>query len=232
MKRIDRLVGIALLLSARRRLRAEELARDFAVSVRTIYRDVRALEEAGFPVVGSAGDGYRLPPGSHLRPLNLDPSEAEALLIGARLLERSADEALQDRLRGAVAKLEAVLPPEVVRRLGESRASVIMPPFRSRRPGPLTLLLEAIKDRKVVEVLYQGLARGEATRRAIEPLGLVRLGETWLVPCYCRLREDLRTFRADLMLEARLTGETFAPRSGLGLEDVIRLEEKHSPRSS
>ena len=221
---MDRLLGIALLLSARRRLKAEELAEEFGVSLRTVYRDVRALEQAGFPVVGSAGDGYRLPPGSQLRPLNLDPGEAEALLIGARLLERSADETLQDRLKGAVAKLEAVLPPESVRRLGDSRARVIMPAFRSRPAGPLTLLLEAIQKRAVVGIVYQGLAREESTRRSIEPLGLVRLGETWVVPAYCRLREGLRTFRADLMLEARLTGESFEPREGFGLEDVVRQE--------
>ena len=224
MRRIDRLVGIALLLSARRRLKAEELAQEFEVSLRTVYRDVRALEQAGFPVVGSPGDGYRLPPGSQLRPLNLEPGEAEALLIGARLLDQTADEDLRDLLKGAIAKLEAVSTPESVRRLRESRTRVIMPPFRSRRPGPLTLLLEAIKDRKVVEVLYDGLSRGEKTRRVIEPLGLVRLGEYWVVPSYCRLRTDLRTFRADLMLEARLTGETFEPRPGLTLEDVTRRE--------
>jgi predicted DNA-binding transcriptional regulator YafY len=226
MRRIDRLLGIALLLSARRRLRAEELAREFDVSLRTVYRDVRALEVAGFPVVGSAGDGYRLPPGSQLRPLNLEPAEAEALLIGALLLDGTADEDLRDRLRGAIAKLEAVSSPESVRRLRESRARVLMPPLRSRRPGPLSLLLEATKDRKVVDILYDGLARGERTRRAIEPLGLVRLGEYWVVPAYCRLREDLRTFRADLMLEARLTGEVFPPREGFGLEDIVRRESR------
>jgi predicted DNA-binding transcriptional regulator YafY len=226
VRRIDRLLGIALLLSARRRLRAEDLAEEFDVSLRTIYRDVRALEEAGFPVVGSAGDGYRLPPGSQLRPLNLDPGEAEALLIGARLLERTADDPLRDRLRGCVAKIEAVLSPQSVRRLGDSRAQVIMPAHRSRPVGPLSLLLEAIQKRMVLNVVYQGKARGETTRRSIEPLGLVRLGEVWLVPAYCRLREDLRTFRADLMLEARPTPETFEPRLGFTLADVVRREEE------
>src|SRR5262249_41388197 len=85
VKRLERLLGMALLLSARRRLRAEELARRFEVSLRTVYRDVRALQNAGFPVAGTAGDGYLLPAGSQLRPLALDPAEAEALALGARL---------------------------------------------------------------------------------------------------------------------------------------------------
>src|SRR5262249_17975274 len=120
MKRLDRLLSIALLLSARRRLKAAELAARFEVTLRTVYRDARAVPEAGFPVVGSAGDGYLLPPGSQLRPLALEPAEAEALTIGGRLLETLADAALRARLQSAMTKLEAVLAPEAVRRLRES----------------------------------------------------------------------------------------------------------------
>ncbi len=224
MTRLERLVGIALVLSARRRLRADELAGRFEVSLRTIYRDVRALQAAGFPVVGTAGDGYLMPAGSQLRPLALDPAEAEALVLGARLLDPVADARLRDRLRGAMAKLEAVLAPEAVRRVRDRERSVLVPGGRSRSPGPITLLLEAVHDRRVLEVVYHGLARGDATRREIEPLGLVRLGEVWLVPAYCRLRQDLRVFRADRMLEARPTGAAYVPRPGLTLEDFVRLK--------
>jgi len=55
------------------------------------------------------------------------------------------------------------------------------------------------------------VARGDTTRREIEPLGLVRLQDYWMVPAYCRLRRDLRVFRVDRVREARLTGETFQP---------------------
>ncbi len=228
-RRLERLLAIALLLSARRRLRAEDLARRFGTSLRTVYRDMRALQQAGFPVSGTAGDGYTLPPGSHLRPLALGPDEAEALVMGARLLERVADAGLRESLRAATAKLEAVLAPEAVRRLRDHETTVLMPPVRSRAPGPLTLLLRAVQERRVVDIAYSGVARGEATRRAIEPLGLVRFAEYWLVPAYCRLRQDLRVFRADRMSEARATGETFTLRPGLTLEDFVRLKEQEAP---
>src|SRR5580765_7157526 len=81
VKRLDRLLGIALLLSARRRLRAQALAEHFEISLRTVYRDIRSLMEAGFPIVGTPGDGYQLPSTSHLRPLAMDPAEAEALVM-------------------------------------------------------------------------------------------------------------------------------------------------------
>jgi predicted DNA-binding transcriptional regulator YafY len=234
MKRLDRLLGMALLLSARRRLKAADLAGRFGVTLRTVYRDMRALQEAGFPVAGSAGDGYLLPPGSQLRPLAFEPAEAEALTMGARLLEAIADAPLRARLHSAMAKLEAVLAPEAVRRLRESESTVLVPASRSEPTGPLALVLEAVQQRQVLAVLYHGVARGNSTPREIEPLGLVRLGRVWLVPAYCRLREDLRVFRADRMLEARATGERFEPRPGLSLEDVVRMksEEPIPPRAS
>jgi len=228
MKRLERLLGIALLLSARRRLRGEEMAAHFEVSLRTIYRDLHALQEAGFPVAGTAGDGYLLPAGSQLRPLALDPGEAEVLVMGARLLERAVDDELRGTLHGAMAKLEAVLGPEAVRRLRDHRSRVLMPVLRSRAEGPLALVLEAVREREVLDVLYLGVARGESTRREIEPLGLVRMDVNWFVPGYCRLRRDLRVFRADRILEARATGERFEPRPGLTLEDVVRIKEQET----
>ncbi len=157
MKRLDRLLGIALLLSARRRLKAEELARRFGVSLRTIYRDVRALQDGGFPVAGAAGDGYLLPPGSQLRPLALAPTEAEALVMGARLLNTVADAALRTRLASAALKLEAALGPEAVRGVRDHESTVLMPSLGPKDPGPLTLLMEAVKRREVVTIRYHGV---------------------------------------------------------------------------
>jgi predicted DNA-binding transcriptional regulator YafY len=231
MRRLERLLGTALLLSARRRLKAEDLAQRFHVSLRTVYRDMRSLQEAGFPVTGAAGDGYLLPPGSQLRPLSLEPAEAEALVMGARLLDTHADEDLRSRLRGAVAKLEAALAPAAVRRLRDHESTVLMP-LRSKAQGPLTLVLEAVKDRQVLEIAYHGVARDDTTRREIEPLGLIRFAEVWLVPAYCRLRQDLRVFRADRILEARPTGQAFELRPGLTLEDFVRLKTQEGGAAS
>lgn len=229
MTRLERLLGIALLLSARRRLRAGDLAGHFSISLRTVYRDVRALQASGFPVVGTAGDGYRLPATSQLRPLALDPQEAEALAVGARLLAGLADAPLKDRLKTAMAKLEAVLPPAAIDRVADVREKVVVEGSRSAT-GPLATLLEAVNDRRVVDLTYDGIARGEVTRREIEPLGLVRYANVWLVPAYCRLRDDLRVFRTDRVLTAKLTGESFTPRPGLSLKDYLSKCEVEAAR--
>ncbi len=224
MKRLTRLVSMALLVSARRRLTAEDLAAHFAISLRTVYRDIAALEEAGFPVVGTAGDGYTLPASAQARPLAFDADEAEALVLAARILESGAGDDLGTPLRSALAKLEATLPSDAVRRLKDHRRAVFLPDGGQARVGPLGLLLDAIHHRRVVHVRYAGLARGEDTERDLEPLGLVRLGSSWLVSSYCRLRQDLRAFRSDRIRDAALTGEIFTPRDGMTLDDVVWRE--------
>lgn len=231
MTRLERLLSIALVLSARRRLRAQELAEEFGVTLRTVYRDVRALQQAGFPVVGTAGDGYRIPPASRLRPLAFEPPEAEVVVMGARLLDVIVDAPLKDRLRSAIAKLEAILAPAAIQRVQEHRDRVVIEP-RWQATGPLATLLEAVNARRVVAMAYDGLARGERTHRSIEPIGLVRYANVWLVPAYCRLREDLRVFRADRVVDARLMRETFNPRHGLTLTDYIRMCEQEAETAS
>ncbi len=227
MTRLERLLSIALVLSARRRLRAQELAEEFGIALRTVYRDVRALQRAGFPVVGTAGDGYRIPPASQLRPLAFEPGEAEVLVMAARLLDAQVDAPLKDRLRAAVSKLEAILAPAAIARVQEQRDRVVIEP-RQRPSGPLAMLLQAVNARRVVTMAYDGVARGERTHRSIEPIGLVRYANVWLVPAYCRLRKDLRVFRADRVVNARLMPETFTPRPGLTLTDYIRMCEREA----
>lgn len=226
MKRFDRLLAMALALSARKRLRAEDLQREFGVSLRTVYRDLRALGEAGFPIEGTPGDGYVVPASSQLRPLNLTADEVEALLVATRLLEAGGDEALRARLLSAVVKLEAALPADAARRLRSSRRKVLV--VEGRRTIPLAPLLAAINDRVVVEIAYDGIARGERTERAIEPLGLVRFGEVWHLAAYCRLRHDLRVFRADRIAEVRPTTEHYEDREGLGFDDFVRMSRGYS----
>jgi predicted DNA-binding transcriptional regulator YafY len=226
MKRFDRLLAMALALSARKRLRAEDLQREFGVSVRTVYRDLRALAEAGFPIEGTPGDGYVVPTGAQLRPLNLTSDEVEALLVATRLLEAGGDDALRARLLSAVLKLEAALSTEAAQRLRQSRRKVLV--VEGRRTIPLAPLLAAINDRQVVEIDYDGIARGERTVRAIEPLGLVRFGDSWHLAAYCRLREDLRVFRADRIASLRPTGNRYEDRPGLGFDDFVRMSRDMS----
>jgi predicted DNA-binding transcriptional regulator YafY len=112
MNRIDRLLAIILHLQARRVTRAEELAAYFETSLRTIYRDIAALGEAGVPIMAEAGVGYALMKGYHLPPISFTPEEAGALATGGMLVEQFADSSVVAPMRSALTKIRAILPRE------------------------------------------------------------------------------------------------------------------------
>ena len=109
MNRVDRLVAIALRLQSRRLVRAEDLAGHFEVSVRTVYRDINALCEAGVPIISEAGVGYSLAKGYHLPPVMFTAEEASALSIGGKLVEHLTDASLRKEMDSALLKSRKIL---------------------------------------------------------------------------------------------------------------------------
>ncbi len=217
---------MALVLATRRRLRAADLADQFSISERTVYRDVRALQSAGFPVEGTSGDGYCVSSSAYLRALALDEHEASALAMASQLLSASADEPLRAHLASATTKLESVLGPEGRARLRRQRAGVYMSTSGRRPAGPLGKIMSAVDASHVVEIRYAPVSKRPPTEREVEPLGLVRVEHAWLMVAYCRLRSDVRVFRVDRILDARATGERFAPRPEVSFSQVIERERR------
>lgn len=152
MTRLPRLVTLALHLSARRRVLARQIAEDFGVSIRTVYRDVRALQAAGFPVVGTAGDGYRMAQAAFLRPLQLAPDEAEALVLVGKALGPTLDATLRGALLRALAKLEATFEPPVERRVRGVLGQTVFRSGTARQPALTAQVLEAVRERRVLQI--------------------------------------------------------------------------------
>lgn len=227
MRRLDRLLAIALFLASRRRVLAREVAREFGVSERTVYRDMRALTEAGFPLEGNAGDGYRLSGDAHLRPLAFKADEAEALAIAAHGYGASAGATLREPLARATTKLEAAMTSDVAARVRALSRRIVVPPS-ARAVAPSSEILSAIRERRAAKILF---APPDAPRseRTIEPLGLVCRGDAWWVLAYCRLRRDARAFRVDDIA----TWETlaaFEQRAGFSFEEIVARDGHLSDR--
>ena len=90
MNRIDRLTAILIQLQTKKVVKAQEIADRFNISLRTVYRDIRALEEAGVHIGAEAGIGYFLE-NYHLPPVMFTTEEASALMLGAKLIEKMSD---------------------------------------------------------------------------------------------------------------------------------------------
>lgn len=210
MNRTDRLMAMLLEFQARRELRAEDLARRFEVSVRTVYRDVQALSEGGVPIAALPGKGYRLLDGYFLPPLSFTADEAAVLALGGAFVRDRVDAELRQAAVTGLAKLRGVLPPERAELVARRRRELVFPDFGQGPDEPtLSALRAAVEDRRVVRLLYHARRRPAPEAREVEPVSLVYAGDGWLLAAYCRLRQAPRFFRLARIDRLEPLGERF-----------------------
>lgn len=226
MNRTDRLVAMVMFLQGRRLARAEDMAAHFEISVRTVYRDLSALSEAGVPIAGEPGVGYSLMKSYHLPPVMLTMEEASALFVGAELAKQFTDGSLQPAVEGALLKLRAVLPRDRQDYLEQlsKKTMVIGPPLGrgiSANRQWLLPLQEAAVRRRVVKVTYRARTLKDTTVREVEPLGVVFYAAGWYLVAWCRLRGDLRHFRLDRIQNVETQDYGFKARPEFSLVEHI-----------
>jgi predicted DNA-binding transcriptional regulator YafY len=136
------------------------------------------------------------------------------------------DDSLRGALRGAVAKLESTLDRPVQRRTRDLLARTRFVAQEERGPALTGAVLRALRERRTLRLAYRDTRTGVRTRRVVEPLGLVCLGEAWWLLAYCHLREGARIFRLDRIASCEDTGETFEPREGFSFAEVLRRDRE------
>lgn len=225
MNRIDRLHAILTHLQSKRKVTAQEMADRFNISLRTVYRDVKALDESGVPVIGEAGTGYTIMDGYRLPPVMFTQEEASALLLGAKLAERFTDGSVKRHFQSALFKIKAVLrspDKEYVDSLTEHIEILTRYAPDSDSPQQyLSVLQQAIVHKKTVLVHYRSNEKEETTRRRVEPIGLLHYGSAWHLIGWCHLRNDYRDFRLTRMLAVNLEEMTFDPGSHPSIREYI-----------
>ncbi len=202
---------IATLRAARGALTASEIAGRLGASVRTVYRDVAALQAMGVPIDGAAGLGYILRPGFHLPPLNFTPEEAEAITVGLALLRRTGDQGLTRAAESVAAKIAAVQPRPSRQ---PSAAPVLASPWHAMPAAPTdaALLRRAIREERALVLTYRDEA-GRESRRRVLPLALLYYVEATVLAAFCELRQDFRHFRHDRILSADIERGHFRDRA-------------------
>jgi predicted DNA-binding transcriptional regulator YafY len=220
MRRADRLFEIIQRLRGGRLVTAQRLAEQLEVSVRTVYRDIRDLQASGVPIDGAAGVGYLLRPGYDLPPLMFMPSEIEALIVGARMVEAWAGRALAAAATEALVKIGAVVPAERMR--VAERVPIFANGFRVQEAERRNLddFTKAIDERLKVRFAYRD-ADGGDTERTVWPLALHFWGQVWTLAAWCELRDDFRTFRVDRAESVGLAEERFPRIEGRTLNDYL-----------
>ncbi|KIO76848.1 DNA-binding protein [Pedobacter lusitanus] len=217
MNRIDRLSAILIQLQSRRTVRAQDIAERFEISLRTVYRDIRSLEEAGIPIIGEAGVGYSLTDGYRLPPIMFTREEATAFITAEKLVIGLTDTANSNSYSSALYKIRAVLKSADKDHLEnlddkiEFLKSSHTPELRADK-NPLQTILNAIAVRNVLQLNYFAYYRQEHTLRQIEPVGVFYLDNYWHLIAYCRERKAYRDFRFDRITEITTLSELYPDR--------------------
>lgn len=211
LKRLPRLTAILTRLQTKRVVTASELADRFEVSLRTIYRDIRALEMAGVPVVTEEGKGYTLMEGYRLPPVSFTEEEANALVAANQLVLRSTDASLVASYGRAVEKIISIMDDRSKTRLDLLTDRTQFPALvrKERTSANLSDLQSAITGFRVVRMEYTN-AEGVTTPRSVEPFALLSTAN-WLLIAWCRRRKEFRYFRTDRIQRMEVLEETFTP---------------------
>lgn len=233
MNRIDRLTAILLQLQTRRIVRGREIAERYGISLRTVYRDIRALEDVGVPIGSEAGLGYFLAEGFHLPPIMFTPEEANSLLLGNKLIEKFSDLSVNRHFAVAMDKIKMVLDKKESDHLNTLSSYIEVlkaaPGSRNGFPNDLLAEIQAVLGRnRLIRIEYTSGYKEETTRRVIEPLGLCFYAAAWHLLAFCRLRNDYRDFRVDRVRGISATQSRFdAGRHGDLKELIQRMVYRH-----
>jgi predicted DNA-binding transcriptional regulator YafY len=232
MNRIDRLTAILIQLQSKKVVKAEEISERFEISLRTVYRDVKALMEAGVPIGSEAGKGYFIVDGYHLPPVMFNQEEASAMLTAWKLVEKMTDDSIRKAYESALMKIQSVLNDSEKDHLENLQSSIQvwrMPDQQTEYPNEFMAdVTKAVSHKLVLRMAYFSNSSQELTEREVEPIGIVFYTGRWHMIAWCRLRNGYRDFRVDMIKTLKHTGATFDARNLLTLQEYFKsLMEAH-----
>lgn len=232
MNKTERQLAIVLELQGTKLLKAEDLASKLETSVRTIYRDIQSLSEAGVPIMGSLVEGY------FLLPVSFTMEEAVTLLIGADFIEQRFDLQCSRNAQSSRGKIEAMLPEPIRNEVARVRSNIrlrLQPEKNTevggREKAQLASIRTAMLEGKKIRFKYnKKIPEADGNRetiRTVSPLGLVLVERGWMLIADCDLRKDTRHFRVSRMSELAITDEKFELSSNFNLYNYRPRDDRN-----
>lgn len=218
--RLSRLTAILIQFQTKKIITAIELANRFQVSKRTIYRDIKSLEQSGVPIITIEGKGYSLMDGYKLPPIMFTQNQANALILAKQLVLKNKDSSFIKNYTEAIEKIKAVLRENEKDKVNllAKRTHFEQNINRERNSNNLSDFQFALTNYLAVKIEYTN-EKNETTERIIEPFALLST-ENWLLIAYCRLRKNFRYFRLDRISKTSILSEKFEPHN-MSLQDFF-----------
>ncbi len=211
-KRLSRLTAIITQLQTKRLITSTELSKKFSVSIRTIYRDIKALEQSGIPILVEEGKGYTLMEGYKIPPIMFTEREANALITAEQLILKNKDTSFAKEYSEAISKIKAVLNHGIKAKANLLTERTLFSENNNseKNSNHLSELQFALTNFYLVKIEYTNDAN-ETTNRLIEPFALLSTQANWLLVAWCRLRNNFRFFRLDRIKKLKIQSEKFNP---------------------
>lgn len=224
MNRLTRISAILIQLQSKKIVTSKEIAKRFEVSLRTVYRDIKTLQDAGVPIGSENGIGYFIVDGYSLPPIMISEEEANALIIAEKFILNQSDNSLIKDFNSLLFKIKAVLRnPEkehisiLENRISQSYSQKLI------KSNWLSMIQKSITNTLVLEIEYHSISKNEKTIRKIEPLGIYFTdNKEWVSIAYCRFRNEIREFRLDRILRATNSTETFNYHNNFNLQQYFK----------
>lgn len=214
MNRIDRLSAILNLLQSSTIVKPRQIADRFSISIRTVYRDLKSLEETGVPIAGDSRIGYSLVEGYKLPPLMFSQEEAFAFLAAERLVDRFTDSGLKESYQSGIDKIKAVMRLAEKTTIEDFDNKVTTLNFQhtgdSDSHNSLQILMDATAKRKKVKITYFSYHKQAISERLVDPIGIFFSMSSWYFIAFCNEKEDYRTFRVSRIRKIIPTEDNFS----------------------
>jgi predicted DNA-binding transcriptional regulator YafY len=222
-----RVLTVLELLQSHQQLSGPDIAERLEVNPRTVRRYITMLQDLGIPVEAERGrhGAYRLRPGFKLPPLMFTEEEALALTLGLLAARKLGLTVAAPAVEGALAKVERVLPAILRARVQAVQETLVFdftPPAVAPTSEVIGTLCAAVQQKRQAHLRYQSWG-SEITERNVDLYGLVFRASFWYAVGYCHLRDGLRVFRLDRVLDAAIGQDTYTQPTGFDcLEYVTR----------
>lgn len=227
MNRLDRLQAILIQLQSKRVVRAQEIADRFEISLRTVYRDIRSLEESGVPIGAEAGVGYYLMDNYSLPPVMFTHEEASALLFGEKLVDNLSDKKVKADFDSAIFKIKAILKPTERDHLEKLHDRIAVFSYTSTQSNSNPYLYEiqqALANKQVISIAYESGLEGDKTERKVNPIGLCNYASRWHLIAWCQLRNSYRDFRLDRIRQLSIANQHFDDKQFMSLDEYLKTQ--------
>jgi predicted DNA-binding transcriptional regulator YafY len=221
---------IQSLISSRQGKSVSDLAQNLRCHTRTVYRDLEALQAAGFPVytdrVGGRTLWSFLDAAKHSIPIPFSLPELMALYFSRGMMKVLKDTVFYDSLESLFDKIKSTLPPEYIDYLGRIEDSLEVRAKPYKQYGKIREIIEKVSEaavqKKRIEIVYYTMSRKSRTRRKIAPYKIWFFDGTFYLIANCGLREDIRIFALDRIKALEMTDETFEKPQDFNIDEFMK----------